>query len=71
MGSIKATMPLDVVTGVLYGSIDKLKPSKWFGKAPAKGSLTTAGTTKTVDSSATIINNLRPEDKNYYIEDSE
>ena len=70
MGAIKATMPLEVVTGLLYKSIDLLTPSKWH-TAPAKGSLKAAEIRKPVDSSSTIINNLRFEEKNSYIEDSD
>jgi len=72
MGAIKATMPLNVVTGLLYKGMDLLTPSKWRA-APAKasGSLKADEIKKPVDSSSTIINNLRPEEKNYYTEDSE
>lgn len=73
MGGLKVTTPLEMVTGMLYKSIAYVTPSRWSKVAPAKGSLKAAGTgmEKPVDSSSAIINNLRPEGKYYYIEDSE
>jgi long-subunit fatty acid transport protein len=72
LGAVKVTMPLDVATGVLYKGIDLVTPSKWHAApAPAKGSMKAVETGKTVDSSSKIINNLRIEEKNFYIEDSE
>jgi len=72
MVAFQATMPLEMMTDMLYSSVDLLKPSKLFSKkSPVKGSLKSVETTKQIDSSSTMINNLRLEDKNYFIEDSE
>ncbi|MCX5848789.1 MAG: TonB-dependent receptor [Deltaproteobacteria bacterium] len=68
MGGLKATMPLDIITGMLYKGIDLVNP---FKRSASKGSLKAAGIEKPVDSSATIINNLRYEGNYYYTEDIE
>jgi len=73
MGAIKITTPLEVFTGQLYKTLNHVIPSKWQKHASAKkGSLKASEAPgKPVDSSSAIINNLRPEGKSYYIEDSE
>jgi len=69
IGSVKATMPLEVVTTALYKGIDLLNPFK--RSAPAKGSLRTTEKDTVDSSSKTAVNNLRVEGQSYYTEDSE
>jgi hypothetical protein len=79
IGSFKVTMPLedflDSQTKLLNKQIELIEkifpiPAKWR-HTPAQGSLKAAETGKHVDSSSTVINNLRSEGKSYYTEDSE
>ena len=67
MGALKVTMPLEVITGLLAKGIDIFRPSKWSG-SPTGAKVVTL---KPVDSSANIIDNMRYENKYYFIEDSE
>jgi long-subunit fatty acid transport protein len=74
IGGIKITEPLEIFTDGIYKTLDIFLPAKWQLHAspePAKGSLNAAETGKSVDSSSTITNTLRPEGKSYYTEDSE
>jgi long-subunit fatty acid transport protein len=57
----KATMPLEVVTNLL-------SPSKWKSKPKGTKGI---GITAPVDSSANMIDNMRNDNKYYFIEDSE
>jgi hypothetical protein len=66
---------MDQQTKLLNKQVELLEkiipiPAKWR-HTPAQGSLKPAETGKSVDSSSTVINNLRPEGKSYYTEDSE
>ena len=70
IGGLKATMPLEMMTGLLYSSLDLVTPSKWRSSATAKG-LKAAEVKQPVDSSSKVVDNLRFEDKYYYTEDSE
>jgi long-subunit fatty acid transport protein len=79
VGGFKVTMPLedflDQQTQLLNKQIELIEkifpiPAKWR-HTPAQGSLKAAETGKSVDSSSMVINNLRPEGKSYYTEDSE
>jgi long-subunit fatty acid transport protein len=79
IGSFKVTMPLedflDSQTKLLNKQLDLIEkiipiPAKWR-HSPAQGSLKAVETGKSVDSSSMVINNLRPEGKSYYTEDSE
>ena len=79
VAGFKVTMPLedfmDQQTKLLNKQVELLEkiipiPAKWR-HTPAQGSLKPAETGKSVDSSSTVINNLRPEGKSYYTEDSE
>jgi long-subunit fatty acid transport protein len=68
----KITTPLEPISDTFNKTLNRVLPKKWrHTPAPAKGSLDAAAKGKPVDSSAPIINNLRPEGKSYYIEDSE
>ena len=65
LGSLQATMPLEVITGLLSDGLDLLRPSKRHAKAEVvklKGP---------VDSSAGIIDNMRYKNKYFFIEDSD
>lgn len=68
--SVKATMPLDVVTTALSKGIDLLNP---FSKKPASANANLRTTENvTADSpSPTAIDNLRVEGQSYYIENSD
>jgi hypothetical protein len=70
LGSVKATMPLDVVTTALSKGIDLLNP---FSKKSASANANLRTTENvTVDSpSPTAIDNLRVEGQSYYIENSD
>ena len=70
LGSVKATMPLDVVTTALSKGIDLLNP---FSKKSALANANLRTTENvTVDSpSPTAIDNLRVEGQSYYIENSD
>jgi long-subunit fatty acid transport protein len=70
---LKITTPLEPIGETVNKTLSRILPSKWrrHTPAPAKGSLDAVTKGKNVDSSSTIINNLRPEGKSYYIEDSE
>ena len=69
IGSVKATMPLDVVTTALSKGIDLLNPFK--RSASTNANLRTAENV-TVDSpSPTAVDNFRVEGQSYYIENSD
>jgi long-subunit fatty acid transport protein len=79
IGGFKVTMPLedflDSQTKLLNKQLELIEkifpiPAKWR-HTPAQGSLKAAETGKSVDSSSAVTNNLRPEGKSYYTEDSE
>ena len=79
VGGFKVTVPLedfmDQQTHMLNQQLELIEkifpiPAKWR-HAPAPGSLKAAETGKSVDSSSSVINNLRSEGKSYYTEDSE
>jgi len=69
LAGFKLTSPLDPVIDGLSKKLHYFIPSK--SKAPAKGVSKAGATGKPVDSSSTIVNNLRTDGKSYYIEDSE
>jgi long-subunit fatty acid transport protein len=73
MAGLKITMPLEVFTDDLYKKLSYVIPSRWQKHPKAKKDSLKASEApgKPVDSSSAIINNLRPEGKSYYIEDSE
>jgi long-subunit fatty acid transport protein len=68
LGSVKATMPLDIVTNLVYTSIDFVNP---FKKRGAKGRLKTTGDTMNSPSPAVVDDHLRVEGQSYFTEDSE
>jgi long-subunit fatty acid transport protein len=70
LGSVKATMPLDVVTGTISKGIDILNP---FSKksASAKAGLKTSEKITVETPSITAVDNLRVDGQSYYIENSE
>jgi long-subunit fatty acid transport protein len=68
IGGLKATMPLDLVTGMVFSGIDMLMPSKW--KSAPKVSKA-ADAKETVDSSSAIVDNLRFDGKSFFIENSD
>jgi len=71
IGSVKATMPLDVVTTVVSKGIDLLSPFGSKKSASANANLRTTENV-TVDSpSPMAIDNLRVEGQSYYIENSD
>jgi long-subunit fatty acid transport protein len=79
VAGFKVTMPLedflDQQTKLLNKQMELFEkifpiPAKWR-HTPAQGSLKPAETGMSVDSSSAVINNLRPEGKSYYTEDSE
>ncbi|MCE5210027.1 MAG: outer membrane protein transport protein [Deltaproteobacteria bacterium] len=65
MGSVSATMPLEMVTGMVFSSIDKLTPARF------KSAKKSSEVKEPVDSSSAIIDNMRFDGKYYYTEDSE
>lgn len=67
LASLQATMPLEVITGLLVDTADYLLPSKWHSKKDPK----VVDLKAPVDSSAGLINNMRFKNKYYFIEDSE
>ena len=67
LGSLQATMPLEVITGLLSDGMDLLRPSKRHAKQDAK----VMKLKGPVDSSASMIDNLRYKDKYFFIEDSD
>jgi long-subunit fatty acid transport protein len=69
LGSVKATMPLSVVTNVLYKGIDLLNPFK--RSTPSNAGLRTTEKVTVDSSSTTAIDNLRVEGQSYYIENSD
>lgn len=71
MAGLKATMPLDVVTGLLYSSLDAVTPSTWKTSSAKSKGVKPVEPSEPVDSSFQIIDNLRFEGKYYYTEDSE
>ena len=70
LGSVKATMPLDIVTGTISRGIDMLNP---FSKksSSAKTGLRTAEKVTIELPSTTAVDNLRVEGQSYYIENSD
>jgi long-subunit fatty acid transport protein len=68
LGSVKATMPLDVVTNMVFGSIEAVNPFK--RRASTKGLRTTEGTVES--SSPTVVdNNIQVEGQSYFTGDSD
>jgi long-subunit fatty acid transport protein len=67
LGALKATMPLEVVTDMLYAGLDMVTPAKWRG---TKKKVVTEELTPP-DITSRIINNLRTDGKYFYTEDSE
>lgn len=67
LGSVQATMPLEVITGLLLDGLDLLRPSKRHAKSDAK----VVKLKGPVDSSAGIINNMRYKNNYFFIEDSD
>ncbi|MFA5323749.1 MAG: outer membrane protein transport protein [Smithella sp.] len=61
----KLTMPLEIVTGMLFSTIDMVTPARF------KSAKKTAEIKGPVDSSSAIIDNMRFDGKYYYTEDSE
>jgi len=68
IGALKATMPLDVVTGMIYSGLDRILPASW---KTAPKSIKPDERTQPVDSSSKIVDNLRYDRKYFYTEDSE
>jgi hypothetical protein len=61
-------MPLDIITNLVYTSIDLVNP---FKKRGAKGRLKTTGDTMNSPSPAVVDDHLRVEGQSYFTEDSE
>jgi len=53
MGSVSATMPLEMVTGMVFSSIDKLTPARF------KSAKKSSEAKEPVDSSSAVIDNMR------------
>lgn len=70
LGALKMTMPLDVVTDMLYAGIDMVTPAKWRS-APKTKDVKAAGLAPVEPYSINTINNLRYDGKNYFADDSE
>ena len=67
LGALKATMPLEVVTDILYAGLDVVTPAKWRSTKKKAATVELAPP----DVTSRIINNLRTDGKYFYTEDSE
>ncbi|MGB5217648.1 MAG: outer membrane protein transport protein [Smithella sp.] len=67
LASLQATMPLEVITGLLSDGLDLLRPSKRHAQKDTK----IVELKGPVDSSAGIINNMRYKNNYFFIEDSD